>query len=81
LTDNTEFHVISIEELPQLGLSFDYINCDEVLYFFPDPSVGLQAMKSVLQPDGIIRTNLHYSVSTIISSSGSLQIGVMDDNL
>lgn len=57
--DNTDFHVCSIEELPQLGITFDYINCDEVLYLFPDPSVGLQAMKSVLKPDGIIRANLH----------------------
>ena len=57
--DNTEFHVISIEDLPKLDLSFDYINCDEVLYLLPEPSAGLQAMKSVLKPDGIIRANLH----------------------
>lgn len=60
--DNTEFHAISIEELPQLGLKFDYINCDEVLYLLPEISIGLQAMKSVLKPDGIIRANLHSSL-------------------
>lgn len=60
--DNTEFHTLSIEELPQLGLSFDYINCDEVLYLLPEPSAGLQAMKSVLKQDGIIRANLHSSL-------------------
>lgn len=60
--DNTEFHVISIEELPALGLDFDYINCDDVLYLFSDPAIGLQAMKSVLKPDGIIRANLHSSL-------------------
>lgn len=60
--DNTEFHVISIEDLPNLGLSFDYINCDEVLYLFLEPAIGLQAMKSVLKPDGIIRANLHSSL-------------------
>lgn len=60
--DHTEFHTLSIEELPQLGLSFDYINCDEVLYLLPEPSAGLQAMKSVLKPDGIIRANLHSSL-------------------
>lgn len=60
--DNTEFHAISIEELPSLGLDFDYINCDEVLYLFPDPAIGLQAMKSVLKPNGIIRANLHSSL-------------------
>ncbi|GAB4148483.1 MAG: class I SAM-dependent methyltransferase [Cyanobacteria bacterium J069] len=48
-----------IEELPSLGMQFDYINCDEVLYLLPDPVAGLQAMRSVLKPDGILRVNLH----------------------
>ncbi|NEP82518.1 MAG: class I SAM-dependent methyltransferase [Okeania sp. SIO3B3] len=60
--NNAEFHVMPIEELPSLGLEFDYINCDEVLYLLPDIVVGLQAMKYVLKPDGIIRTNLHSSL-------------------
>ena len=59
--EDTEFHVLSIEDLPQLGLEFDYINTDEVLYLLPDTVKGLLAMKSVLKPDGIIRTNLHSS--------------------
>ncbi|MEL7038409.1 MAG: class I SAM-dependent methyltransferase [Cyanobacteria bacterium J06592_8] len=58
---NCEFHAISIEELPKLGLEFDYINADEVLYLLPDIVEGLQAMKAVLKPEGIIRTNLHSS--------------------
>jgi 2-polyprenyl-3-methyl-5-hydroxy-6-metoxy-1,4-benzoquinol methylase len=56
---NAEFYALKIEDLPTLGLQFDYINADEVLYLLPDPLAGLQAMKSVLAPDGIIRTNLH----------------------
>jgi 2-polyprenyl-3-methyl-5-hydroxy-6-metoxy-1,4-benzoquinol methylase len=56
---NAEFYALKIEELPTLGLEFDYINADEVLYLLPDAIAGLQAMKSVLAPDGIIRTNLH----------------------
>jgi len=60
--ENAEFHAIKIEELPSLGLQFDYINADEVLYLLPDAVAGLQAMKSVLKPDGIIRTNLHSSI-------------------
>ncbi|MEG4918226.1 class I SAM-dependent methyltransferase [Microcoleus sp. B7-D4] len=58
---NAEFYALKIEELPSLGLQFDYINADEVLYLLPDAVAGLQAMKSVLAPDGIIRTNLHSS--------------------
>ena len=57
--ENAEFYAIKTEELPSLGLQFDYINADEVLYILPDAIAGLQAMKSVLAPDGIIRTNLH----------------------
>lgn len=57
--DRVKFHVLAIEDLPQLELQFDYINCDEVLYFFDDISRGLAALKSVLTPTGIIRANLH----------------------
>lgn len=56
---NAEFYALKIEDLPSLNLEFDYINADEVLYLLPDAIAGLQAMKSVLTPDGIIRTNLH----------------------
>ena len=57
--ENCEFHALSIEDLPQLGLQFDYINADEVLYLLPDTVTGLNAMKAVLKPEGIIRSNLH----------------------
>ncbi len=57
-----EFHVLAIEDLANLAQKFDYINCDEVLYFFPDPVSGLKTMKSVLKPDGVIRANLHSSI-------------------
>ena len=58
---DAEFIVASIEDLPTLGFTFDYINCDEVLYLLPDAAKGLQAMKAVLKPEGIIRANLHSS--------------------
>jgi len=57
--DNAEFHVMPIEDLPNLGMKFDYINCDEVLYLFPSIANALRVMKSVLTPQGIIRGNLH----------------------
>lgn len=57
--DNAKFYTLSIYDLPELGLTFDYINCDEVLYLLPDAVKGLEAMKSVLEPEGVIRTNLH----------------------
>ncbi len=63
--ENAQFEVLGIEDLLSLGLEFDYINCDEVLYLFPDPAIGLQAMKSVLKPEGIIRANLHSSLQRV----------------
>lgn len=81
--DNTEFHVISIEDLPKLGLAFDYINCDEVLYLFSDPAIGLQAMKSVLKPDGIIRANLHSLLQRFYyyrAQEVFQMMGLMDEN-
>jgi SAM-dependent methyltransferase len=56
---NTEFYTLAIEDLPSLGIQFDYINCDETLYLVPDPLTALQAMGSVLKPNGILRVNLH----------------------
>ncbi len=56
---NVDFQVLSIEDLPQLNLEFDYINCDNVLSFSQNIARDLQVMKSVLKPEGIIRANLH----------------------
>jgi 2-polyprenyl-3-methyl-5-hydroxy-6-metoxy-1,4-benzoquinol methylase len=56
---NAEFHAMSLEDVRELGMQFDYINCDDVLYLVPDAVQALQAMRSVLQPDGIIRANFH----------------------
>jgi 2-polyprenyl-3-methyl-5-hydroxy-6-metoxy-1,4-benzoquinol methylase len=81
--NNADFYVISVEQLPQLGLEFDLINCDEVLYLLPDQVVGLQAMKSVLKPDGIIRANLHESLaraSMLRAQKFFKLMGFMDDN-
>jgi ubiquinone/menaquinone biosynthesis C-methylase UbiE len=57
--DRVEFHAMPLERIGELGMMFDYINCDEVLYLVPDSIAALKAMKSVLKPDGIIRVNYH----------------------
>lgn len=57
--ENVEFYPLSIYDLSEIGMEFDYIHCDETLYLLPDIVAGLQAMKSVLKPEGIIRANLH----------------------
>ncbi|MBD1842986.1 class I SAM-dependent methyltransferase [Cyanobacteria bacterium FACHB-63] len=81
--ENTEFHAMAIEDLPQLGLKFDYINCDEVLYLFPDIADGLRAMKSVLKPQGMIRSNLHSELQRYLYFRAQKlfsRMGLMDGN-
>jgi 2-polyprenyl-3-methyl-5-hydroxy-6-metoxy-1,4-benzoquinol methylase len=81
--ENAEFHVGFLEDLPKLGMEFDYINCDDVLYLLPDAVAGLQAMKSVLQPEGIIRVNLHSSLqrANFFRAQNLFKfMGLMDDN-
>jgi ubiquinone/menaquinone biosynthesis C-methylase UbiE len=81
--ENGEFHLLSIYELPNLGLEFDYINCDELLYLFPEPAVALEAMKLVLKPHGIIRSNLHSSLqrfSHFRAQEVFQMMGLMDGN-
>ncbi|NET60229.1 MAG: class I SAM-dependent methyltransferase [Symploca sp. SIO2E6] len=81
--EDAEFQVLAIEDLHQLPYQFDYINCDEVLYLFPEPAVGLKAMKSVLKEGGIIRTNLHsylQRVQYFRAQEVFKMMGLMDDN-
>jgi 2-polyprenyl-3-methyl-5-hydroxy-6-metoxy-1,4-benzoquinol methylase len=80
---NCEFHTLLIDDLPKLGLKFDYINCDEVLYLIPDPIAALQAFKSVLKPQGIIRANLHsaYQRADFFRAQALFKmIGLMDES-
>ncbi|MEI6430178.1 MAG: class I SAM-dependent methyltransferase [Pseudanabaena sp. ELA607] len=79
---NVEFHAIGVEELTTLGQKFDYINCDETLYLLPDPLLGLQMMRDVLAPTGIIRTNLHDAFQRahyLRAQELSKFLGILDD--
>ncbi len=81
--DRVEFHVLPLEQLPILGLQFDYINADEVLYLLPDMLRGLAAFKAVLKPEGIIRTNLHSAFqreAIYRAQSVFRMMGLMDEN-
>jgi len=81
--EEAEFYPLSIEDLPKLDREFDYINNDEVLYLLSNPAAGLEAMKSVLKPDGIIRTNLHSSLQRenyYRAQEVFKMLGLLDDN-
>ncbi len=74
---DAEFFVTSIEDLPSLGYQFDYINCDELLYLFPEPANALASLKSVLKPDGIIRSNLHSAIQRFSFFRAQKMFGMM----
>jgi SAM-dependent methyltransferase len=81
--ENSEFYSIPLDKLPRLGFEFDYINCDELLYLFPNSADALAAMKSVLKPDGIIRSNLHSSLQRFayFRAQQSFEfMGLMEEN-
>ncbi len=86
LGDRTAFQVLAMADLPELaaaGQSFDYINCDELLYLQPDPADGLRAMQAVLKPHGIIRANLHsfyQRIDYFKAQEMAQMLGLMDDN-
>ncbi|MDD9900579.1 MAG: class I SAM-dependent methyltransferase [Alphaproteobacteria bacterium] len=51
--DNIEWISDSILNIPALNMEpFDFIDCTGVLHHLEDPDAGLNALKSVLKPDG-----------------------------
>ncbi|MCL6432852.1 MAG: class I SAM-dependent methyltransferase [Leptolyngbyaceae cyanobacterium HOT.MB2.61] len=80
---NAEFHTLSIEQVPSLGMEFDYINCDEVLYLVPNLNLALRSLQSVLKPKGILRGNLHslYQRGSFFRAQQLFKLmGLMDSN-
>jgi SAM-dependent methyltransferase len=58
--DNIEWHHGSILELGSLGFApFDLISCTGVLHHLPEPERGLEALRSVLAPDGAMSLMLY----------------------
>jgi len=49
---NLEIHQLSIEDVRELGRTFDQVVCTGVLHHLPDPDLGLCALRDVLSPQG-----------------------------
>ncbi|BFM40977.1 class I SAM-dependent methyltransferase [Synechocystis sp. LKSZ1] len=81
--NDLEYHLISLEETPQLGIQFDYINASDILYLLPDITLGLRQMGKLLKPSGIIHSNLHnaYERTPFFRAQALFQqMGLMDEN-
>jgi len=58
--DNIEWHHGSILDLASLGFApFDLVSCTGVLHHLPEPERGLQALRSVLAPEGAMSLMLY----------------------
>ncbi len=56
---DVEYHQLPIQDVAQLGQTFDYIVTSGVLHHMPDPAEGLRALRSVLDPQGAIAVMLY----------------------
>ena len=50
--DNLQVRQLPIEQISDLGTTFDQVVCTGVLHHLADPDVGLRALRGVLKPDG-----------------------------
>ena len=50
-----DLHRLAIEEVGELGKTFDQIVCTGVLHHLPDPDTGLQSLRNVLGPNGAMQ--------------------------
>jgi SAM-dependent methyltransferase len=59
--DNLELHELPVEDVAELGESFDLVVCTGVLHHLVDPGAGLRALRDVLVPDGAISLMVYAS--------------------
>jgi SAM-dependent methyltransferase len=53
--ENLELHQLPIENIQEIGRSFDLIVCTGVLHHLPDPDQGLRSLRAALRPSGAMR--------------------------
>jgi SAM-dependent methyltransferase len=50
--ENLQVYHLPIQQVGDLGMTFDQVICTGVLHHLEDPDAGLKSLSSVLQPDG-----------------------------
>jgi len=53
--DNLELRQLPLEQVRELGRTFDLVVCTGVLHHLPDPDLGLRALRDVLRPRGAMQ--------------------------
>jgi 2-polyprenyl-3-methyl-5-hydroxy-6-metoxy-1,4-benzoquinol methylase len=52
--ENVRFYNLAIEQLPELGKTFDFVVSSGVLHHLPKPARGLKAIADVMDPQGAV---------------------------
>jgi 2-polyprenyl-3-methyl-5-hydroxy-6-metoxy-1,4-benzoquinol methylase len=52
---NLDLHQLAIEQVAELGKTFDQIICTGVLHHLADPDIGLRSLRNVLAPNGAMQ--------------------------
>src|SRR6516225_9277320 len=52
---NLDLHRLAIEQVGELGRTFDQIVCTGVLHHLPDPEIGLRSLRNVLARNGAMQ--------------------------
>jgi SAM-dependent methyltransferase len=83
---NLQIHQLSIEQVRELGTSFDQIVCTGVLHHLADPDIGLAALRDVLKPDGVMHLMVYApygrtGVYMLQEFCRRLGIGATDDGI
>ena len=67
--DNLQVHQLPLTRVSELGATFDQIVCTGVLHHLPDPDAGLQALRDVLAPGGVMHLMLYAPAGSTISAA------------
>ncbi|HWE06594.1 MAG TPA: class I SAM-dependent methyltransferase [Rhizomicrobium sp.] len=83
---NLQLHRLAIEQIGELGETFDQIVCTGVLHHLSDPDAGLKSLRDVLTPDGAMHIMVYapYGRAGIYMMQDYcrlLGIGVRDEDL
>ncbi|MGV1005069.1 MAG: class I SAM-dependent methyltransferase [Candidatus Nanopelagicales bacterium] len=79
---NLELHLLPIEELASLNQDFDLIMCTGVLHHMASPQTGMDALASVLRPEGVAAIMLYARYGRIgveIMQSVFRELGLRQD--
>lgn len=84
--DNLDLHLLPIERVDELGLTFDLIITTGVLHHMAEPTVGMTALGRCLEPDGVLAVMLYakygrLGVTMLQEVFNELGLGQNEDSL